>query len=163
MKTTTNNNLQKNAQQAYTFAEVLVSVLAVAFVLVSMYAAFSSGFNVIRSSRENLRATQIMVQRTEDVRLYTWSQLLNTNAYLVSPFTEVYDPLGPTNGGFKYYGTLTLLPASSMPAAYRANMRVLEISVRWTNTINGSLKPHSRALQTLVARYGVANYVYGPR
>ena len=67
------------------------------FVATSLYGAFSAGFCVIQSTRENLRATQILVQKMEAVRLFTWSQVADTTNYLKATFTEPYDPLGTNN------------------------------------------------------------------
>ena len=47
-------------------------------VATSLYGAFTAGFFVIQSTRENLRATQIMVQKMEAIRLLTWSQVGDT-------------------------------------------------------------------------------------
>ncbi len=66
----------------YTFAEVLVASAILGFVATALYGAFSAGFCVIQSTRENLRATQILVQKLEAVRLFTWSQVADTNNYL---------------------------------------------------------------------------------
>ena len=56
----------------------MISVLIVGTLILSLYAGFSQGFSIIQTSRENLRATQILVQRMETIRLYTWSQVLDT-------------------------------------------------------------------------------------
>ena len=70
---------QRNRSTAgYTFAEVLVAAAILGFVATSLYGAFAAGFCVIQSTRENLRATQIMVQKMEAVRLLTWSQVGDT-------------------------------------------------------------------------------------
>ena len=57
------------AETGYTFAEVLVGVTILGFVAASLYSAFSAGLGVIQATRENLRATQILVQKTEAIRL----------------------------------------------------------------------------------------------
>src|SRR5512136_482740 len=81
---------RKRSAAGYTFAEVLVAAAILGVVATSLYAAFSGGFFIIQSTRENLRATQVMVQKLEAIRLLTWSQLGNTN-YLKPVFTEPYD------------------------------------------------------------------------
>src|SRR6266508_4273052 len=58
---------------AFAIAEVLVSVALMAIVFVSLYLGMSSGFAVTKLSRENLRATQIMLERLEGIRLYNWN------------------------------------------------------------------------------------------
>src|SRR6185312_8339633 len=90
--------------QAWSLAEVMVSVVIMAIVFVSLFVAFGYGFTVIRSTREDLHATQILTQKIEGIRLCTWSQLSScpTN------FTDTYAILGNTNSSsLVYYGTIT--------------------------------------------------------
>jgi hypothetical protein len=151
--------------RGYTFAEVLVAAGILGFVGTSLYGAFSAGFCVIQSTRENLRATQIMVQKLEAIRLFTWSQVGDTTNYLNSTFTEVYDPLGATNscGGAKYTGCVTAsVPAAGeLPEAYRTNMRTITVSVAWTTYNGAKAIVHQREMQTRVARNGMQNYIWG--
>ncbi len=149
----------------YTFAEVLVAAGILGFVGTSLYAAFATGFCLIQSTRENLRATQIMVQKLEAVRLFTWSQVCDTNNYLKSSFTEVYDPLAGNNAGSgtRYTGIITAsVPAvGELPEAYRTNMRNLTVSLYWTNSTGDNAIVHERKMTTRVARYGMQNYIWG--
>ena len=66
-------------ETAYTIPEVMVAVLVVAIMMICLYGGFSSSFTMTKIAREDLRATQILMQRMETIRLYTWTQLLNTN------------------------------------------------------------------------------------
>ncbi len=75
-------------ETGYTFVEVLVAAGILGFVGASLYAAFAAGFVVIQTTRENLRATQIMVQKLEAVRLFTWSQVNDSTNYLKPTFVE---------------------------------------------------------------------------
>lgn len=163
MRRTANNISTLHRACAYTLAEVLVATLVVLLLVVSLYAALSVGFRLVESSRENLRATQIMVQRTEAVRLYTWSQLNNAAQYLSNSFTEIYDPYGVSSnaGGVKYYGKLTLGTNPDLPAAYQTNMRLLTIEIRWTNYNGKTPIPQFRQMQTHIAQYGMHDYIYG--
>ena len=45
--------------------------------------------------------------------------------------------------------------------AYRDRMRVITITLNWTNTTGRSITPRSRQWQTQVARFGMQNYVFG--
>ena len=152
-------------ERGYTFAEVLVASAIVGFVATALYGAFSAGFCVIQSTRENLRATQILVQKMEAVRLFTWSQVADTNNYLKFNFSEAYDPLGATNncGGAQYTGYVrSSVPASGdLPEAYRTNMRTITVTLYWTNYNGGKAIMHQREMQTRVARNGMQNYIWG--
>jgi type II secretory pathway pseudopilin PulG len=140
---------------AYTITEVMVAVGVIGVLFMSLYLAFSAGFSVIRVARENLRATQIMMQRMETVRLYTWSQLLDSS-YFKTNFTDPYAPLGTT-----YYGNIAPeIPVNMGSPNYLTNMRTITISVRWTNGTANPM-PHLRQMQTRVARFGIQNYVFG--
>ncbi len=151
--------------RGFALAEVLVAAGILAFVSTSLYGAFSAGFCLIQSTRENLRATQIMVQKLEAVRLFTWSQVCDTTNYLTSNFTAVYDPLGVNSGnsGAQYTGTVTAsVPAAGeLPEAYRTNMRTITVSLNWTTQNGAKAIPHQRQMTTRVARNGMQNYIWG--
>src|SRR5438552_19212195 len=100
-------------QLAYTLAEVVVAVALVAILFVSLYGGMSSGFAVTQGSRENLRATQIMLEYMEGIRLYNWDQLTSSNWIPVN-FTRYYYPLaGPGESqGIPYGGTVVVTNAT---------------------------------------------------
>jgi prepilin-type N-terminal cleavage/methylation domain-containing protein len=150
-------------QTGFTFTEVLVATAILGFVATSLYAAFAAGFCVIQSTRENLRATQILVQKMEAIRLLTWSQVNDTNRYLKPTFTADYDPLGTTNhaGGAKYAGYVSTSTPTDLPDGYRANMLTVTVGVSWTNYNGGKPIVHRREMQTRVARNGMQNYIWG--
>lgn len=149
----------QSSASAYTLMEVLVAVFVLAVIGLAYYAALASGFSLVQSTREDLRATQIMTQKIEAIRLCTWSQLTNFN------FQESYDPLAATNNsqGTVYYGSVALVAPASITnnPSYYANMKQVTVSLAWTN-YNGKIPlAHSRQMQTQVARYGLQNYVWG--
>jgi len=153
---------RRNAS-AFTVPEVVIALVIIGTLLVALYAGFSAGFSVMKSARENLRATQILVQRAEVMRLYNWSQFLNTNNYFKPSFIEYYDPLGGANTkGVMYVGTVRTNALTFSGPNYVNNMRAVTISVYWTNRIGKTNVTFSRQLVTHVARYGIQNYVYGP-
>lgn len=149
--------LPGRARSAYTLAEVMVSVMVLAVVALAYYSALSSGFGVVQSTREDLRATQVMVQKLEAIRLCSWSQLTNFT------FQEAYDPLTTNNQGSTYFGSVTIGPANSLSnnPAYKANMAQVTVTLNWTNYNGRRLLSHTRQMQTQVARYGLQNYVWG--
>src|SRR5260221_4414795 len=136
---------------AFTLMEVVVAVLVLTTISTAFYLGLSTCFSVIKTSREDIRATQIMMQKLEAVRLCTWSELTNLS------FREPYDPTGTSSNsaGIFFYGTVTkgavALPST---ASYSNNMCVVTVNLNWTN--NASTTPHtfSRQMQTYYARYG---------
>ncbi len=146
--------------RAYTLVEVLVAASLIGIMVVSLYAGFSSGLAVLRVSREETRATQILLQKIEAIRFCTWNQLLTS---FPGTFEEPYDPAG-TNSTF-YWGTVSIGSPEMIPdsADYKSNMAQVIVTVRWTN-FNGALPTAcSNQMTTLVAKYGAQNYVLGGR
>src|SRR3954468_16463899 len=54
---------------AFTLIETVVATMLAGIMLPTLYAGLASGFSIVQAARENLRATQILVQRMEAVRL----------------------------------------------------------------------------------------------
>jgi uncharacterized protein (TIGR02598 family) len=154
------NKTVKPTEAAFSLVEVMVAVFVLGTLVLALFGAFSSGVSVVQASRENMRATQILMQKLETIRLYTWSE--GTNSTLAANnFHERYDPLS-TNSGTVYAGVYSTDPApSTIPAAYRSNMRLVTMTVYWTNNFGTpKARVQSRQIQSLVARYGMQNYVY---
>src|SRR5437588_10845267 len=86
---------------AFLLMETLVGMLVVGIVFVALYSGMSSGFAVIQVAEENARATQILEEKLETVRLYTWAQL-NTANFVPTNFTVAYS----TNSSLVYTGTM---------------------------------------------------------
>jgi len=142
---------------AFTLMEVVVAVLVLMTISAAFYLGLSSCFSVVKASREEVRATQIMTQKLEGVRLCTWSELTNFS------FKEPYDPLGTTNNssGVYYFGTLTKGPATTIPntVSYLNNMCLVSVNLTWTNNRGGAV--YNRTMQTHYARYGLQSYIWG--
>jgi type II secretory pathway pseudopilin PulG len=157
-------NFRDRAEHAYTIAEVVVSVFVLGVLVLSLFGAFSSGVAVVQLTREDMRATQILMQKMETIRLYNWSQL-NNPGITTSNFPAWYDPSGTNvhGTGVFYRGLVTVSPAPlSVPNAYRQNVRRVTVTLYWTNYVSGSKKtiPRSRQMETYVARSGMQGYLY---
>ena len=150
--------MRKNVA-AFTLADAVVAVFVLGTIGGSFCVGLSSAFSVMRNTREDLRATQIMMQRIEALRLCTWSELSQFN------FQENYDPLSGTNqaAGAKYFGNVTIGPAVSVPtsASYGPNICQVNVNLTWTNYNLNVPVVHTRQMQTQVARYGLQNYIWG--
>ena len=73
-------------QSAFTLVEVIVGVGVMGIMMVSLYAGFAFGFNQIRLARENVRATQVLEERMEVIRLLNWDQVINLPGYIPTTF-----------------------------------------------------------------------------
>ena len=133
-----------------------MGVLIMSIMFVTLYAGFTQGFGVVQASRENLRATQILQQYSELIRLYTWDQLTNGLA-IPNPFVKYWTfyPLGATNNqGVVYTGSLTINNNADWAEDYAADTKKVTLTLTWTNRS----MPHTRTMATYVSKYGLHKY-----
>jgi prepilin-type N-terminal cleavage/methylation domain-containing protein len=154
---------------AFSLIEVMISVAIIGIMFVSLYGGIASGFAVINLARENLRATQIILEKMEAIRLYSWDQV-NSNGFIPSTFSASFFPAVPkgtnssdTNsvssesGGTVYYGSVAIKDVDEdVPSAYAPNMRRVIIGITWKS---GNVE-HSREMETFVSEHGLQRYVY---
>src|SRR5947207_7982848 len=82
-------------RRAFTLIEVMMAVLVVGVAFVSLYLGFTQGFGTIQVARENLRATQILQEKMETIRLLTWQQITDASvANNPYTFTNYFYPPG---------------------------------------------------------------------
>jgi prepilin-type N-terminal cleavage/methylation domain-containing protein len=149
-----NMNIRKSNASAFTLVEVCVSMAILSMILASFYVGLIWGLGQTRQTRENLRANQIVVEKMDVLRLYNWNQLVYSN--MLSPnFVDYYSP-NDANVGVAYYGTVTIVQPT-LSADYNTNMRVVTVSLSWTNSNN---MPFNRSVSTFVAKSGIQNYTY---
>jgi len=126
---------------------------------ITAFTALAFGFTTTRASRENLRATQIMLERMEGIRVFTWEQLTNTTLNPVS-FTSYYYPPGMGSGsqGITYTGAVTVANGSMSPPANYADtqMKTVTVTVSWSS---GGVT-RTRQMSTYIAKWGVQNYIW---
>jgi len=136
-----------------TLVEVLIGMAIFGVLFISLYGGISSGLAIIRSARENLRATQVMLEKMETIRLYNWDQITQ-NGYIPVTFAAPYWPADGTNG-LQYHGTMTI---TNVPfnESYSADMRQVVVNVNWRS---GTVV-HQREMRTMVSRHGLQNYIY---
>lgn len=139
---------------AFSLIEVLIAMGIVGFLFLALYGAFSSGFSMIQLARENLRATQVLMEKMETIRVYNWDQVTSTN-FLPPAFTNFYYPAAATNTskGVAYVGAISLTPAP-VASAYSNDMRQLTVQVTWTS----GGQQRTRTMTTFVSKHGIQNY-----
>lgn len=141
----------------FTLIEVAITAAILGVIFVTFYAGIGAGFSMVSLSRENLRANQILLDKMETVRLYSWTQI-NSNGFIPPTFTAPFDPVatsGTEGSGVAYYGELTIGDAP-ITANYATNLKLVTVSLTWTNGNN----PRIRSMQTLVSEFGLQTYVY---
>jgi prepilin-type N-terminal cleavage/methylation domain-containing protein len=143
-------------QHGHTLAEVMIAMAVLGFMIVSLYAAFSSGFAVLRVARENLRATQILEERMEVLRLIRFDDALP--GFIPTNFTAAFY-INNTNsmiaGGFDYTGRVSILK-SPVTESYAADLRMVRIDLTWKS---GNVV-RTREMTTFISKYGLQNYIY---
>ena len=161
-----NFRADRRRQRAFSIIEVIVGLSILIVVLVSLFAGMSASFGVTQVTRENLRATQIMLERMEVIRLYTWNQLIYSNMIPATSTTSYY-PLAASgqSTGITYRVNLAITNATMNPSAtYSDRLRTIQVTVTWTNYYGSVRKTNqlvrSRSMTTYTARDGVQNYVY---
>jgi hypothetical protein len=131
----------------------MVSVGVVGVVFASVLTGFSLAFSVLQTARENLRATQILQEKMETIRLYSWDQI-NTPGFVPGTFTASSNPTNQTTGVI-YTGTVVITNAP-LTEVYNTNLLEVIAHVTWTS---GNVQ-RTRKMTTFVSRYGLQNYVY---
>jgi prepilin-type N-terminal cleavage/methylation domain-containing protein len=148
-----NGHIHPRFNRGLTLLEVVFAMAIVGSIVVAVYGAITSGMSSLRMARENLRATQILVEKTEALRLYAWDQL-NTN-FLPSHFIAPYDVNTTATNGVVYIGSISLT-RPAIGTSYTNDLRLVTIRVEWKT---GNLQ-RSRELSTYVCKSGLQNYVY---
>ena len=140
---------------AFSLVEATVSMGVVGTTVAALFSGYTTGFFTMQMARENLRATQIMLEKVETIRLYSWHQI-NTPGFIPNTFTNFYDPQGATGQkGVAYYGTMTLTD-SGITSSYAPDMKKVIVRVEWTT---GNLR-RSREFSSYISRYGLQDYIY---
>ncbi len=165
---TTTNQLARASASAFTLAESLMAIAAGSVMLLSLYTSFLYGFRATRVVREDLRATQILVQRMEKIRMCSFNQIQDPTLNPPTS-TEYYDPTDQSNGrgGVAYTVTLTntvatkadLNPGYGGLVWYTNNVLKITATATWTN---GNVQ-QVRSMQTFAARNGIQSYVVSPK
>ena len=150
------NRKSCSCRAAFTLVEVMMGVLITAAMFSSLYLGLGQGFAVIQTARENLRATQILQERMETIRLYTWDQM-NASGFIPATFTAPYDAASTqSTGGLVYTGTITI-SAAPMTESYAGDHKLVTVGLNWASS---TTTQHRRQMSTIVSRYGLHNYYY---
>ena len=146
---------KSNRGGGFTIVEVMMGVFVVALAIVTLFALLTVGFAIVRLNRESLRATQIMLNRVEGLRLYNWGDV--EGGSIPSTFTETYSGLTGTNQGTIFTGRVDIGPAVQSPASGYSStmMRTVTVRVTWTS----GEQQHTRQMTTYVSKYGLQSYV----
>ena len=163
--------VRPHRNKGFTLVEALFSLAVVGVLIICLYSAFSSGFSGVQFAREDARATQILIAKMDQMRLFSWDQI-TTNA-VPEEFAEHFDPeqdvtalevgkkgkakkKGKNQPPLVYIGEIKIKNGPG-DVTYKDDMKEVEIELEWISQ-NGMAR--KRKLKTYVARYGLQNYVY---
>src|ERR1041385_2460629 len=125
---------RRTSQTGFPLAELMIGCAILGIMVVSLFGGISFGFSTITLARQNLRATQIALEKMEIVRMYSWEQV-NSNGFVPTTFTAPFFPSvkeGDTNGGVTYYGTIDISTVK-LSTTYDNDMREVLVRLNWTN------------------------------
>jgi type II secretory pathway pseudopilin PulG len=139
--------------------EAVIGMALLGLVCMALFAGLANSTFSVRLARENLRATQIMTERLDTIRLYSWKQLTN-DAYIYDTFSAPLfppDPSSPasTNAAAAFQGSIYIDPAP-ISEVYGKDVRLVTVELKWKM---GDLE-RNRTMSTLVSRYGTYRYIY---
>lgn len=130
----------------------MVAMVIIGLTVTALYAGISWGFTTVRLAREDLRATQILVEKMEAIRLYNWDQITAPN-FILKNFSVPYDTAYPS--GLAYRGKMTISQFTDA-LSYADDLRLVTLELTWTS---GNLQ-RRREISTYVCETGIWNYLY---
>lgn len=148
---------RRNGERAFTLIEGVFAIALSGVLFMAMYAGLATGLNMMKMARENTRATQILLEHMEIVRLYRWEQITNVGVFMpTNKFVVPYYAMGGTNSGLCYTAQVRVA-SCPLATSYAADMRKVTVQVDW-----GSLGAtnRTRTMSTYVSRSGLQNYVW---
>jgi hypothetical protein len=139
----------------FSLVEATIGMALVGTTIGALYAGFTTGFFTMRMTRDNLRVTQIMLDKMETIRLYNWDQI-NTPGFIPTSFTAKYDPDAPEGQqGHTYQGTVVITNAP-LGTSYADDMKLVTVTLNWkTGDLN-----RTRQFSSYISRCGLQDYIY---
>lgn len=123
-------------------------MLVIGILVASILTTVTHGFGILSRSRETLRGNQILQQEVETIRTYTWSQMTNPANFGATSISD---------GGLVYYVSKSVAPYTNSTAYGTNNMRMLTVSIVWTNMTGDAI---TKSMTTLVSQGGLNDYIY---
>jgi type II secretory pathway pseudopilin PulG len=145
-------------ERAFSLVEVSFAMGLLGIVLIGMLGGLNWVVASVQRAREEARATQLMEEKLDTLRLYSWDQL-NTPGFLQTNFTATSSSLGNgTNyatAGLTYSGNIAIA-AIPLTESYSNALKQVTVTLEWTS--GGQLRRTQMA--TFVAQYGMQTFIY---
>ncbi len=152
------SKIPRTGSKGFTLVETVIGMAIVSFVFMALYSGISHGFKIILTSQQNMRATQVMLEKMETIRLYSWTQLL-TPDFIPESFVAALDPADTDIEDLsedEVFDGEVAIEASGLGTSYAGEMRKITITLKWKT----SGRPQERSMTTLVSKNGLQNYIY---
>jgi prepilin-type N-terminal cleavage/methylation domain-containing protein len=144
--------------RGFSLVETVVAMALLGLVCMALFSGLCNSTFSVHLSRDNLRATQIMAEKLDTIRLYSWKQLTN-HTYIREDFdTPLHppDPSSPPQADAPVYKGAIYIETPPISEFYGKDMRLVTVELKWKT---GELE-RTRSMSTLVSRYGMHKYVY---
>ena len=135
----------KRHQGGFTLMEAMIATVILALALASVLGVSGRATRYLSDIRRSARASQVLQQKMEDIRLLSWGQMQTLTNEFTDPHDtqRIYRGAIVTNRFDAYNGTTTV-------------MRVTLV-VSWTNQTGRVV---SNQLSTLVSKGGLNKYIF---
>ena len=146
-------------RSAFSIIEATVGIGVFGVIFCAFCTGLTSSFSVVGAARETLRATQIMSEKLDTLRLYDWDDITN-NLYIPRTFQAAFYPTNGLNAGTSpndgttYSGTITITNAPLTTEDYTNDVKMVVIDLAWQR----GLITRRAQMSTLFSRYGMQVY-----
>ena len=143
------NSLRK---AAFTLTEALVAIVVLGMAAAALCSGISWGIFVVSMTRDNQRATQILTERMETIRLYDWDKI-NDPTFLPKSLQLIdYQSNGKTS---KVYTLNISISKNVVAANYSKDLAEVTLDLTWKT---GNTQ-RQRRLSTYIFKNGLQTYV----
>jgi len=145
---------RRRLKAAFSLTEAVVALAVGGIMIVSLYSGITSATFSMKLAREDARATQIMLDKIEVVRLCSWEQI-NDKDFMPTAFTvPIYPELGTNSPVMN--GTLEIEKQNQLPPPYKHAIMLVTVTVTWGE--KGKMQ-RSRQMSTYVSQHGITKYL----
>lgn len=169
--------VRRRQHEGFALMESVVAAAVVGVVFAALLSGLAMSVTHVQFGREEIRATQIMVEKLDTIRMYRWDRI--NAAYIPATFTETYNPSstqstypngtgtspsmayaevvqGPSSGtaNLTYAGAIQVMDPG-LAENYAGNVKQIVISLQWQS----GGRTVRRQMTTFVTKYGLQLYV----
>ena len=145
--------------RGFSLVEAVVGMALLGLVCMALFSGLCNSTFTVHLTRDNIRATQIMAEKLDTIRLYSWKQLTNETYIKEQEFDVPLhppDPLSPPRTNAAVYKVAIYIESAPITEFYGKDMRQVTVELKWKT---GQLE-RTRSMSTLVSRYGTYKYIY---